>query len=758
MKSRQPNRGKIWIATCLVALGLAAQAGTLLLDFGPTAVSGTDATLDLGHFAGGVPATLVSWNTVVNADNSALVYADGTAATGVSLVVGRSPAGVTNAVDFTKKQVSSSALGSTLNVGIYTNTSPSRDGIFATGTATVSTNVLGLRVDGLAAGTYTLYISGRNTSTGFNAAQQFFATNGPSGTTFTFASATTPSAVAANTAVTPGAGNPSQAPAITGTFAYGDNGVLLVVNLSAGDSLYLAATGVATNEFRGFLNAVEIVSGGPVLTNFPATIGTQPAGFTAYQGAKIALNNVKYGGYPPLTYQWFFNTAPITGATNSTLTISNATAENAGSYNVAVANAVATNFSSNAIVTIVPLYDTAQMTNIWSLLPGDRFYVTATNNNNFERGLAYDPVSGDLLLVAQYPTNNVVVLNAADGTEKYFMNLSGVTAGAAGANLVGVADDGAVYLANVTANAALPNYTIWRWADDGPTTTPTEMFAGDPGFFGPTGLRWGDNLAIRGAGTDTQILTAPGVNTNFVCLFTMDPSGAFFNPNLITITNVAPNSAFAQFGITFGPGTNTFWVKTVNQPLYLVQFDLASGYGAVIYTASNNLVPANFRMIAMDKNQKWLAGVMTLNAQLVDNVRLYDISAYTNSGPVLADQELYATANHSSFLSGAGTGATVFGGNYLFALDSNNGIKAFLIDTNTILPPFRILNVTSLPGAKVALTWQSVSGHSYQVQTRTNLFSGSWGDLGGTVPASGIQTSTTNSLAQPVQFFRVTGH
>jgi hypothetical protein len=118
----------------------------------------------------------------------------------------------------------------------------------------------------------------------------------------------------------------------------------------------------------------------------------------------------------------------------------------------------------------------------------------------------------------------------------------------------------------------------------------------------------------------------------------------------------------------------------------------------------------------------------------------------------------YATTNRSTFLNGNGTGVTVFGNNngnnYLFALDSNNGIKAFLITTNLLA--YKITGVQPLTGGNVALTWQSISNHTYQVQSSTNLTSG-WLNLGSPVTASGSQTSATNALVQPAQFFRVSG-
>jgi hypothetical protein len=296
---------------------------------------------------------------------------------------------------------------------------------------------------------------------------------------------------------------------------------------------------------------------------------------------------------------------------------------------------------------------------------------------------------------------------------------------------------------------------LFQWPDDSSGSSATEIFSGDPGFgTAAASLRWGDNIAVRGSGANTQILIAPGTGTN-VCLFTT-ADGLNFVPNIITISNVT--NGFAQFGIAFGPGGDTFWAKNFNQPLYLVQFDLGAHLGAPIYTASTNDVLLTYRLISTDTNQHWMAGIFTANSSLPDSVRLYDISNFTNAF-VRADQELYATANHSSFLNGVGTGSTAFGGNYLFALDSNNGIKAFQINTNAIstLGSFSISSVTSPSGAAIAFTWQSVSGHSYQVQGRESLTSGSWTNIGAAVMATGTATSATNTLSGDAQFYRVYG-
>ena len=138
------------------------------------------------------------------------------------------------------------------------------------------------------------------------------------------------------------------------------------------------------------------------------------------------------------------------------------------------------------------------------------------------------------------------------------------------------------------------------------------------------------------------------------------------------------------------------------------------------------------------------------------NVRLYDVSDLV-AGPILRDQEVFATLNAN--VTVGGTGATAFGGNYLFALDSNNGIKAFLINTNFVpsLSPFSISSVTP-SGGSVVFTWPSVAGHSYQVQFKNSISSANWSNLGNVITAAGSATSFTNTTADTSsKFYRVQG-
>jgi hypothetical protein len=218
-----------------------------------------------------------------------------------------------------------------------------------------------------------------------------------------------------------------------------------------------------------------------------------------------------------------------------------------------------------------------------------------------------------------------------------------------------------------------------------------------------------------------------------------------------TVTSWGSNN-FGQLGVAFGPGTNTFWAKNVNSPLYLVQFDLNSNSGFVLYAFSNS-VPLNLRAISAHSSQKYLAGI-ALDTSV--NARLFDVSNLA-VGPVLRDQEVFATLNPN--VTVGGTGATAFGGDYLFALDSNNGIKAFLLNTNFVpaVGPFMITDVAR-NGSELSFRWVTTAGRNYQVQFRDAVASGNWSNIGSTIPGTGGFASFTNTVTSPAtRFFRVQG-
>lgn len=234
----------------VMASVLPLHAAPLMLNFASngnavTNVSPTfDARVSAGHAAGAISLTDVAWNTLQTGDiASGLIWGDGTAAAGISVNLGVSSSG-SDVINFANNP-SSVGLGSTVTTGIYSDTRVARYGIWGGGSA--GQNIaLGVRIDGLVAGTYQIYVTGKNTNSSNNLASIFYASAG-SGDLYDFSSITNTAGVANTTSV-------------SGAYAVGVNYGLLTVTLGTGQSLFLATEGTTDGEKRGFLNSLQIVA------------------------------------------------------------------------------------------------------------------------------------------------------------------------------------------------------------------------------------------------------------------------------------------------------------------------------------------------------------------------------------------------------------------------------------------------------------------------------------------------------------------
>jgi hypothetical protein len=119
----------------------------------------------------------------------------------------------------------------------------------------------------------------------------------------------------------------------------------------------LRARGFVTGgEYNGSGWFVETMTGPPIITN-------QPVNQTVLVGG-TATFTVLADGTPALSYQWNFDGANITGATNTTLTLTNVQLAQTGNYAVQVSNTFGSVLSSNTVLTVgLPPTITVQPTN-----------------------------------------------------------------------------------------------------------------------------------------------------------------------------------------------------------------------------------------------------------------------------------------------------------------------------------------------------------------------------------------------------------
>ncbi|HNQ88153.1 MAG TPA: immunoglobulin domain-containing protein [Verrucomicrobiota bacterium] len=340
---------------------------------------------------------------------------------------------------------------------------------------------------------------------------------------------------------------------------------------------------------------------------------------------------------------------------------------------------------------------------LWQLLPGSRTYITDTTSRT-ERGVAINPVTGNVLLVSRAGSPQVYVLSGADGSDgsdelgqARTLQLTGedgsplVAGGTFVLNLVGVADDGVVYAANLTLNSSTADFRIYRWSSEATDAVPTLAYAGNPvADTGATGndLRFGDTLAVRRAGTATEIAVGSYEGKYIVVFTTTD--GATFEPRVHVAADCAGK---IRHGLAFGAG-ETVWAKRAVNPVRLVQLN-ANGTAETIatwtppstYTSALAASPGDTLLALLDYYAHKFVLYNTLNP----------------SGFAVQSELGFGTSN----VNDDGTGAASFAGDRLALLETKNGlmlarvVKAVTPDPPVIDPG--PASMTVYAGARITL-------------------------------------------------------
>jgi hypothetical protein len=453
--------------------------------------------------------------------------------------------------------------------------------------------------------------------------------------------------------------------------------------------------------------AAQIV---PSSTPVAPTIANQPASQTVVQGGYASFSGAATGSRP-IDYHWEFNGTSIPGATGTTLQLTNITLAQGGNYRLIAVNAAGSATSSVAVLTVTPAVLSSALTPVWKKLPGDLPFLNDSDNNH--RSIAYNPLSGHLLVVSRTGSNAVHIIDPSNGGYLGTLNNgSGIISGGLNGillNMISVTPDGFIYAGNISSNGMTQEFRLYRWTDEDPFTTPTVAWRGDPGTNLVTGTstanRWGDTMAARfDAFGQPQILLASRSGTA-VSVITPVAGTETWPPYAFDVAGAAAGNF--GLGIAWGAG-DTFWGKATGQTLQHVALDFNTLAGQILHTFSN--FPA-IGPIGIDSNANFLAG---LAIETPDNVRLLDISD-PEAGLGYLDTDFFPTDNANA----NGTGALVFVGDRLYALDSNNGLMAF-----RMAPRLHY----SVSANHITFTWSG----SYVLQSRLSLTSGSWGDVSST--------------------------
>jgi hypothetical protein len=452
----------------------------------------------------------------------------------------------------------------------------------------------------------------------------------------------------------------------------------------------------------------------------PPAIISAPTSQTVVQGGYVTLSAAATGTRP-LSYQWAFNGTPIDGATTNTLSLTNVTPATGGDYTITVSNSAGSTSSPPAAITITPTALTDAMRVLWKLAPGARAYLTADNT---QRGLAWNPVSGHVLLVSRAPTNGIHVLESETGAHLYSLDVGGglIAGGSAGITLSMIActESGEVFAANLTTDGtSTTKLRIYGWLDDGELAAPYLAWEGDPG--NGVANRWGDSFDARGFGAGLEILL--GSRNDKVVSIIRPGLGMNSTPDVIQVADAEPGN----FGLSikWGEGS-TFYGKSGGSSLRHVAYDIATLSGTTI--AVNSQYPS-VDVIGFDPVSGLLAG---LSREVPDTLRL--LNGHSLVAPDLTlDTEFFLTDNDNP----NGTGQIAMGNRRVFALQSNNGIIGA-----AVAPALRLTR----SGSSLVLTWTGSA-----ILQSTPSLDQPFVDLPGTVSGHSVDLTTTTGH----RFFRL---
>ena len=485
----------------------------------------------------------------------------------------------------------------------------------------------------------------------------------------------------------------------------------------------------------------------------PPTVNSPPSSQTSYTNNPAVTFGVGVSGSLPLYYQWQFSTTTsnagfsnVIGATNSAYTIAYPALSQGGYYRVIARNI--SGFATSAppaLLTLLVPTTSVVVTQLWTLPAGSLSFLDNSSYNT--RALAYDTNSATVL-VADH--NNIHLLAATNGSYLGDLNVVGIAnVGYNGwlFNQIGVADDGALYAANLAGVSGSGLYSIVTWSPGWTVGSGAIGYAygggsgGDPG--NGSGERWGDTMTVRGSGINTEILIGGYSSTNVVLFTTTD--GSSFTPNLLAVTNVP--GGFSGQGIAFGDG-DSFYTKSPGYLFRKVAFDRSTWTAGAVLVYST--MPSAFGGIGVDVGANILGGVNFSDTP--NDLQLYQLSGNAN-GPVLFAQAFFGSVN----LNSQGNAVTTLKGGQGFALDVNNGITAISYGVPAV-PATTITSVSYQAGTGTTLTWTTFNNHSYQVQYRDSLTTGSWANIGPATGATGATLSYLDTTATgAVRFYRVVG-
>lgn len=304
-----------------------------------------------------------------------------------------------------------------------------------------------------------------------------------------------------------------------------------------------------------------------------------------------------------------------------------------------------------------------EITPVWS--------ITAPNSNwfgtgNTERGLTYNPATGNLIVASRQGGVTPVLVNSATGDSVGVLDNTGIAGGTFAFNQIRATADGQIFTANLTVNAATSNVKIYRWANE--TAAPALIY--DDTMTNADGVRYGDALGAWGAG-DNVVLLLSGTNPGVIAQFQWDGSALTKTAEFIVEPNVG-RGGFSH-GVYTDPGSGNNFVLAAGTGAAPQAINLADGTTLQAYS-SGDVEATDLNSVMLIDGINYLGDFYVAAGPAFTNGLFYMFRLEATGNATLLTQfgPLGANANTNN------TGGVIFDADkgYVYLMDTNNALIA----------------------------------------------------------------------------------
>ncbi|MBK8100654.1 MAG: DUF4623 domain-containing protein [Planctomycetes bacterium] len=307
-------------------------------------------------------------------------------------------------------------------------------------------------------------------------------------------------------------------------------------------------------------------------------------------------------------------------------------------------------------------------TNGW-LAPASIPHLGIANN---ERGLAYNPQTGNLVLVSRTGGTNLRVLNGTTGVDLGALNATGITGGTFAVNMADIAADGSIYVCNLSTSLTA-NFKVYKWDSEalGMTNAPTVAYDALT-----TVPRTGDAFAVTGGvGANPVLFAASGSNSATPALNGYFVVGAADGTNAATAYTAvagtaAPNNGY-RLGMTFVDQNTIIGTQGASA--------LVTAFNGSTATLTGS-IPTALAQRALDYAVIGGTPILAIIDSNSSVVSIYDITV--PGTPTLLASATTTSGALTGNTNGAGAvqwGAITGNSATLYAMNTNQGIQAFSV-------------------------------------------------------------------------------